>query len=114
MTRRGLAWAKRVKEIESGAVRGPFDIKDVDLQKVAIHPSFPVWERGPNGTWKARNIDNLTASKANDTISTTEAYVPDDLDPARSAVRFAKEVWGSTFRLVLIVPEENVLDLPYK
>jgi len=89
-----LAWAKREKEIKTGAVRGPFRVTEVDLDVIAVHSSFPVWERGHDGDWKARNIDNLKASGGNGTVDTEEAYTPDDLDQARAAVRFCKELWG--------------------
>ena len=63
-----LAWSKREKEIESGSVQGPYRIQDVDLNTIAVHPRFAVWERGSSGQWKARNIDNLKASGGNDTV----------------------------------------------
>ena len=89
-----LAWAKREKEIQTGVVRGPFRISEMDLDSIAVHPSFPVWERGLKGDWKVRNIDNLKASEGNDTVEAEEAYTPDDLDQARAAVRFSKELLG--------------------
>ena len=88
------AWEKRESEISTGAVQGPFSVSDVDLSAIAVHPSFPVWERGSQGQWKARNIENLNSSGANATVHTHEPYAPDDLDTARAAVRFCKELWG--------------------
>ena len=88
------AWLKREKEIKTGAVQGPFRVTSVDLTKIAVHPSFPVWERSQAGGWKCRNIDNLKSSGGNFTVSSSEAYTPDDLDAARNAVRMCKELWG--------------------
>ena len=89
-----LAWQKREKELATGAVRGPYRIEDVDLDTIALHPSFPVWERSATGGWKARNIDNLKASGGNDTVAMVEAYSPHDLDMVRAVVRFEKELWA--------------------
>ena len=87
------SWAKREQEIATGAVRGPFRVSDVSLSEIAIHPSFAVWERAASGGWKARNIDNMKASEGNDTVETTEAYTPDDLDRVRAVVRLETEMW---------------------
>ena len=37
----------------------------------------------------------MKASQGNDTVEAEESYVPDDLDQARAAVRFCKELWGA-------------------
>ena len=93
------AWQKREKEIEIGAVQGPFRLGEVDLDIVAVHPSFPVWERSARGDWKARNIENLKASGGNNTVECVEAYVPHDLDVARSVLRAASNLWGPEVQL---------------
>ena len=88
------AWRKREKEIQTGAVQGPFRVHEVDLDSIAVHPTFPVWERSQSGGWKVRNIENLKASGGNDTVEAVEAYTPHDLDYVRALIRHEKDLWG--------------------
>ena len=88
------AWSKCEEEIKSGAVKGPCRVADIDLDSIALHPSFPVWERAAAGGWKPRNIENWMASGGSDTVEVDEVYSPHDLDVARAVIWFQKAWWG--------------------
>ena len=93
------AWAKREKELATGDVLGPFSVQDVDLNSIALHLCFPVWERAVDGGWKARSIENLKRSGGNSTVETFESCMPHELDTARAFIRFERQAWGPEVEL---------------
>ena len=87
------------KEIATGAIQSPFRIRDVNLDSIAVHPTFRVWERCPSKSWKGRIIENLKACDGNDTVESVESYTLVKLDVACSVPRFEKELWSPNVKL---------------
>ena len=85
------AWDKTKKAISKGYERGPYPIHLYNLDEVCFTPRFAKWEQKEDGSWTARNITDLVASRANSTVEVLRKYCPEDLTHAWALHRSIRE-----------------------
>ena len=82
------SWDKTTKEFLSGSLAGPFASRDdIPFSSYVIWPRFPIWERHGGADWKVRNIDDGLASHINETVESTDTYIPDAVPELSSLIR---------------------------
>ena len=77
-----LAWEKTFKAVKKGYERGPFPLTIYDWNKMCFAPRFPKWDRKEDGSWTVRNITNLKAPGASETVRPSGKYEPEALNHA--------------------------------
>ena len=94
------AWEKTKKAISKGYERGPYPINRYNLDEVCFTPRFAKWEQKEDGSWTARNITDLKASGANDTVEVMRKYCPEDLVYAWALHRALREALPQRTRIM--------------
>lgn len=91
---------KTQKEIESGAMSGPWPASHLPPCIAVVSRRFPIWEHyGAQAQKKCRNIDEMSESMLNATVEDYETYSPKGIEHILALVRLLRHSFGASIEL---------------